>query len=373
MLIRISLPFIISYLFLFSATVLAQNSDLTLNTVVIDAGHGGKDPGTLVGSLLEKNIVLDVALKVGKYINHEYPGVKVIYTRDKDIFVPLDERATIANKSKADLFISIHVNYYQSESTYGAETYILGNHRSEDNLKVEQMENSVILLEDNYNTKYEGYDPNSAESNIMFESIQNNFLEQSLFFAGKVQNSFIENAKRKSKGVKQAGFLVLRKTVMPSVLIELGYISNVKEKEFLETTYGRDQLALAIAKAFSSYKQRADDRSNVSIAENTKLNIAPIEENDEKKIQSFEEKVNHGKWYAVQILASAKELDKEKINLSPDSFVLHLNENSWHKYYTGFTQVYDDAIANQKKLNSKFQGAFLVVFNNGNKEKFNKF
>jgi len=177
---------------------LGQTDAYSIKKVVIDAGHGGKDPGATVGKSYEKDIVLDVALKTGKLIKKMYPDVKVILTRDGDFFVPLKDRADLANKQKADLFISIHANICSNNSTSGTETYILGRHRSEENLEVAKMENSVILLEDDYTTKYEGFDPNSAESYIMFELIQNEFLEQSRMFAEKVQNHFTSHANAKT-------------------------------------------------------------------------------------------------------------------------------------------------------------------------------
>ncbi|MBN2263641.1 MAG: N-acetylmuramoyl-L-alanine amidase, partial [Prolixibacteraceae bacterium] len=248
----------------FCGSVYAQESTFELKTVVIDAGHGGKDPGAIIGEVKEKDIVLDVALLTGKLIKDKYPEVNVIYTRNKDVFVPLADRAEIANKNKADLFISLHVNVFKQSSIYGAETFILGNHRSEENLKVAQLENSVILLEDDYSTRYEGFDPNSAESYIMFELIQNEFLEQSRFFADQIQNSFINYANRKSRGVKQAGFLVLRRTSMPSVLVELGFISNKNEIVYLVSNEGKQQMAKAIASAFINYKNRIDSRSVIA-------------------------------------------------------------------------------------------------------------
>ncbi|HNW49527.1 MAG TPA: N-acetylmuramoyl-L-alanine amidase [Prolixibacteraceae bacterium] len=255
-------------LFLFfiilSGACYAQMNAYSIKKVVIDAGHGGKDPGATVGKFYEKDIVLDVALKTGRLISKQFPEVEVIYTRDRDIFIPLDDRAVIANKKKADLFISIHANICSNGSTLGAETYILGQHRSQENLEVAKMENSVILLEDNYSKKYEGFDPNSAESYIMFELIQNEFLEQSRLFADRVQNHFVSHAKRKDRGVRQAGFLVLRKTAMPSALVELGYMSNNSERDFLEKESGRSQLAESIVRAFSDYKMRFDERNAVS-------------------------------------------------------------------------------------------------------------
>lgn len=370
---------ILILLFCFSTADFGQNTDLSLKTVVIDAGHGGKDSGTRSGNVFEKDIVLGVALKVGKFIQKDHPEVKVIYTRKTDRFIPLNERAEIANKNKADLFLSIHVNFYQSPSIAGTETYILGNPRSEENnqrlaenLKVEKMENSVILLEDDYTTRYEGFDPNSAESHIMFDNIQNAFLDQSLTLADQIQNHFIDVANRKSRGVRQAGFLVLRETIMPSILIELGYISNSNERQFLVSNKGQDQLALAIAKAFDEYKKNYDERSAIKLNESEE-DEAPVNTTSTAEELPFRDQVLKGKWYAVQIMASKKELTNSQLKINDDEFLFHIEENGWNKYYLGFTQNYTSAIELQKEIGKKHKGAFLVVFNKGKKEKFAKF
>lgn len=407
--LRKTLPLFLALIFsLQYQNLKAQDQHFTLNTVVIDAGHGGKDPGTVFGTLYEKDIVLEVALQAGKMISESHPGVKIIYTRTTDVFVPLDQRANVANKAKADLFISIHVNYYQKETAYGAETYILGTHRSEDNLKVAQLENSVILLEDDYTTRYEGFDPNSAESYIMFELIQNEYLEQSRFFADKIQHHFLSVAQRYNRGVKQAGFLVLRKTVMPGILIELGYISNSKDRAYMESTKGRTELARSIAHAFGEYKKRIDARSNILLSESSEtskdtaltettakkepssnilskatqetnnnkaakaLTNTPSKEDTPAKVSTQPINYMQGEWYAVQIIASSKPLDLSKLGLDKQQFVHHISENGFYKYYTGFTQNLAEANALQLKLDKNFKGAFLVTFNHGKKEKFRK-
>lgn len=255
----------------------AQINAYSIKKIVIDAGHGGKDPGAAIGKTYEKDIVLDVALKTGKLIKKMYPDIQIIYTRDCDVFIPLMDRADIANKQKADLFLSIHANIGSNESTSGSETYILGQHRSQENLDVAKLENSVILLEDDYSTRYEGFDPNLAESYIMFELIQNEFLELSRLFADRVQNHFVSHAKRKDRGVRQAGFLVLRKTAMPSILIELGFMSNKSEIDFLVKETGRTQLAESIFKAFSDYKHRFDERSASSVQQTASVSPATNE------------------------------------------------------------------------------------------------
>jgi N-acetylmuramoyl-L-alanine amidase len=231
--------------------------------VVIDAGHGGKDPGAVGAKGKEKHINLAVALKTGKYITDNMKDVKVIYTRDDDTYPGLAERAEIANKNKADLFISIHSNALTDKRLYGAETYVLGQTMDDANLQVAMKENSVITLESDYQTKYEGFDPNSAESYIIFSLMQNTYLKQSTEFATLVQGQFRDRVGRKDRGVRQAGFVVLWRTTMPSVLVELGYITNPEEEKFLLSEQGQDYLASAIYRAFRDYKQTIDSRSGI--------------------------------------------------------------------------------------------------------------
>jgi len=244
-----------------------------LETVVIDAGHGGKDPGAIVGKAHEKDIVLAIALKLGNYIKENLPDVKVIYTRSSDVFPTLFERSVIANKNNADLFISIHANYCTNPSIKGTEIYVLGLHRTQDNLNVAKRENSVILLEKDHTTRYEGFDPNLSESYIMFELIQNTHLDQSVAFARILQDSFHKRAQRTDRDVRQAGFLVLRETAMPAVLIETGYMSNQSEANYLMSDEGRTALAYSIFKSFKLYKEKFDSR----------LTITPVESKKEPK------------------------------------------------------------------------------------------
>ncbi len=233
-------------------------------TIVIDPGHGGKDPGAIVGNAREKDIVLSIAMNLGKLIKERLPEVKVVYTRSTDVFIPLFERSVIANKNNADLFISIHANYCNTPSVKGTETYVLGLHRTEDNLNVAKKENSVILLEKDYTTRYEGFNPNLSESYILFELIQNTHIDQSVLFAGILQDYFKEHAQRANRDVRQAGFLVLRETAMPGVLIETGYLSNLSEANYLMTKSGRETLALSIFNSFQSYKEKYDSRLNLA-------------------------------------------------------------------------------------------------------------
>lgn len=224
-----------------------------IRTIVIDAGHGGHDTGCLGSDSREKEVALRIALKLGKLIESNCPDVKVIYTRKTDVFIPLIERANIANRAKADLFICIHLNS-GPKTAYGSETFVMGLHKTDDNLSVAKRENSAILLEDNYEKNYDGFDPNSPEANIIFSLYQNQFMQQSLSFAAKIQKQFKENSKRYSRGVKQAGFLVLYKTAMPSVLIENGFLTNDNDQRFLTSDAGQASMASSIYRAFKSYK-----------------------------------------------------------------------------------------------------------------------
>lgn len=239
-----------------SAVLLLMSLCANAFTVVIDAGHGGRDAGAVGRKSKEKNINLAVALALGKMIEDNCAGVKVVYTRQKDVFVDLDERANIANRAKADLFISIHTNSTASKvGPRGAETYTLGMHRAADNLEVAKRENSVITLESNYEEKYEGFDPRSSESYIIFELMQDQNMAQSVRLAKMIQEQFRSVAGRVDKGVHQAGFLVLRATSMPSVLVELGYINNPNEETYLNSASGIQAMAKSVYRAFEAYRK----------------------------------------------------------------------------------------------------------------------
>jgi N-acetylmuramoyl-L-alanine amidase len=225
-----------------------------VRTVVIDAGHGGKDPGTLGKISREKDVVLKIALKTGKYIEANLPDVNVLYTRKTDKYVDFQARADVANKNKADLFISVHANSIVGANAYGTETFVMGLHKDNSNFEVAKRENSVILMDENYKEKYEGFDPNSPESYILFSLNQSAYQENSLKFAQKVEDQFKNRVGRSSRGVKQAGFLVLWMTTTPSVLIETGFLSNSKEEAFLSSENGQDLIASGIYRAFKDYK-----------------------------------------------------------------------------------------------------------------------
>lgn len=249
--IGIKLVLIAITLLNFSAT---PRLDTKVDVIVIDAGHGGHDPGTLGKSTKEKDVVLKIALKLGKYIEENLPGVKVLYTRKTDKYIEFQDRADVANKNQADLFISIHANSIVGANAYGTETYVMGLHKDKSNFEVAKRENSVILMDENYKAKYEGFDPKSPESYILFSLNQSAYQENSLRFAQKIEDQFKNRVGRSSRGVKQAGFLVLWMTTTPSVLVETGFLSNQKEEGFLNSDKGQDLIASGIYRAFKDYK-----------------------------------------------------------------------------------------------------------------------
>lgn len=337
-----------------------------LKTVVLDAGHGGRDPGAMVGKKMEKDIALGIILKLGHYIEKYMPDVKVVYTRDGDFFVPLYKRAEIANKIKADLFISVHANICGTPSIHGTETYALGLHRTEDNLEVAKKENSVILLEKDHTTRYEGFDPNSSESYIMFELVQNEFLDQSLMFASDVEDQFRTRAGRRDRGVRQAGFLVLRETSMPSVLIETGYMSNKKELNYLESDNGRAIIASAIFRAFRKYKETIEARSkyHTQLVENKKEEVKPaIDSLAVSKRDTVD--LYKGVVFAIQIAASKRELKLEPENFKGVKYLYRIKTDDIYKYLTSASTNEDDVQNQLQEIQKKYPDAYVVAYENG--------
>jgi len=292
-----------------AVTAVAANKKFTL---VIDAGHGGHDAGAIGAITKEKTINLNVALTFGTLVERNCPDVKVVYTRKTDVFIPLHSRADIANRNKADLFVSIHTNALpKGRISRGIETYTLGMHRAADNLEVAKRENEVILYEKDYKQRYQGFDPNSSESYIMFEFMQDHNMAQSVELAKFVQRRICASAGRQNKGVKQAGFLVLRETSMPSCLIELGFISTPDEERFLHSGAGVSSLALGIYQAFLDYKRKYDTNVTVPLKAETKqeVDIPTIVPKDEVKDKKQEKKENkkRRKSKMAQELADARE------------------------------------------------------------------
>lgn len=238
------------------------NVSAKIKTIVIDAGHGGHDPGCQYGGAHEKDVTLAIALKLGKILKEKESDIKVIYTRETDTFIELYERAAIANRNKAVLFISIHCNANPKITVSGTETYAMGLYKAESNLSVSKRENDAVLLEDNYDKHYDGFDPNSPEANIIFSLYQSSYLNQSLSFAQKVQTNLHLTTLRADRGIKQAGFLVLWKTTMPSVLIETGFLSNADDRKVLTSSEGQENYAKGIYKAVKDFKSDLETVSN---------------------------------------------------------------------------------------------------------------
>jgi len=346
--------------------------------LVIDPGHGGRDTGALGRKGKEKNINLSVAKLTGQYIAGEHPDVKIVYTRTQDVFVGLDERADIANKATANLFISIHSNALDNKKAgiRGAEVYALGVTRIAENLEVAKRENSVILLEDNYRQKYEGYDPDSAESSIIFEFMRNLYDEQSLNFASMVQKELVKTAKRGDRGVKQAGYLVLRESSMPRILIELDYISNAESENYLLSSTGQKNLARAISNAFTEYKKEFDSKENNSTKESQIEPPAPvkvlpdisrqqvIEEQAAASTVKPEKPVASNRVYKIQILASVVKLPDKSPELKgykADYYV----EGKHYKYTCGESSDWNEINNLRRKIAKDFKEAFVVAFENG--------
>ena len=343
----------------FVNTSFAQRSQTF--TVVLDPGHGGKDPGALGAISKEKDIVLSVAKKLGEKINKNHSDVKVIFTRTTDKFVPLNERPKIANKANAQLFISLHCNALdrRKASPQGVETYILGLHRSEDNLEVAKRENSVIVYEDNYETKYQGFDPKEPESYIIFEFMSNKFLEQSLNFATLTQHELINGAKRSNRKVKQAGFLVLRETGMPSVLIELGFISNRTEEKFLNSTNGQNILVNSIHTAFTEYKREYDKRNKYAVSGNSDIT------NKTNPYESEVVETNTDIEYKIQFLTAPKKYNANARAFKGLNKVEYYQDGSTYKYTYGSGKSEKELFSLLREVKTKFKDAFIVGFKDG--------
>lgn len=333
--------------------------------VVIDPGHGGNDPGAIGTRGKEKNINLNVARKLGRLIEDNCNDTKVVYTRKSDIFVPLHRRAEIANNAKANLFISIHTNAVAKKNSYvkGTETYTLGLHRTEENLEVAKKENSVILIEDDYKQRYAGFNPNSSESYIIFEFMQDKNMSQSVNFATLIQQNF-KSYNRIDKGVHQAGFLVLRETSMPSVLVELGYISNPSEETYLLSDKGTTDLANAIYRAFINYKGNSSKIKPTTVTSNTRQEITTPKE-EAKQTSKIK--------FKIQILASDRVLPQNSKQFKGLNPVSWYKENGLIKYTYAEDEDYNKILKIKRKIvDPKFKDAFIIAFKNDTKININK-
>jgi N-acetylmuramoyl-L-alanine amidase len=357
----------------------------TVKVIVLDAGHGGKDPGN-VGTKryheTEKHVALDVTLLVGKYIKENMPGVKVIYTRDTDKYLELYERSALANRNKGDLFVSIHCNAWTDPAANGTETFLIGLHKTAAQFETAKRENSVILMEENYEVNYEGFDPNSPESYIALTLYQDAYFEQSLSIAQKVQYQFRERVQRKDRGVKQAGFYVISRTLMPSVLIELGFLTNKEEEDFLQSKAGKEYMASAIFRAIKEYvteretgtlkvkdidvNGKKDPEMKVPEAEVVLGTEQPSAENVDQNRVDLNKVI-----FKVQFKSSSKPInlrDAEFNKLQPVDFY---QENGLYKYTHGATNNLDEAKALREKVKTLgFPDAFVVCFHKGKRISF---
>lgn len=404
-----------------------EETDYRIKTVVIDAGHGGHDPGCSGGNSREKHLALGIAKKVAQAFSTNYPELRVILTRDEDVFIPLYERAAIANRNNADLFISIHCNYMPKRSdVVGTETYVMGLHTAEHNLDVAKRENDAILLETNYEQNYD-YDPNSPEGHIMLSMFQNAFLEQSILFAEIVEDKFAVEAKRRSRGVKQAGFVVLKETAMPSVLVETGFLSSAKEERYLKSEAGQWVIADAILKAFIDYKIKVEGEGFTAVHHSapiasggsnmgakgfstaelvqpqrtassrnatpdppaTKIPPIAVPVETDRKVNPTSPPVYNSSYSAqktnraiipesagaknirffVQLAASPRPLDTSASKWKNLNYLVEVvMEDNLYKYqarnFKNLNQAYEAKIILQQK---GFQGAFLVAYKDGNR------
>ena len=400
-------------LFTFSTSyVQAQdNKNFKVKTLVIDAGHGGHDPGCLGSSVQEKAVCLGVALKLGKLVEDYFKDVKVIYTRDSDVFVKLMDRAKIANKNKADLFISIHANSAQNKSAFGTETFVMGTKYTDKNLELTKRENSVILLEKDYEKNYEGYDPNSPMANILMGLYQQEYLESSINFASKIEHQFQARNKRKSRGVRQRVLLVMYRTTMPSVLVETGFLTNKADHSLLKDDLGQAETAGAIFRAFLEYKREMEGVTSSQISKEEALvfskwdstlvkvlnlkqdTVVTIKEDAQIKIdldsvqksiaikktielKNAKEKakaVNHDLIFRVQITSSSNKIPLNSRKFKGLSDIFEYKVSTTYKYAVGNCITQNEAIGIQK--NAKvvgFKDAFVIAFFNGSRVSMKK-
>lgn len=374
--LRISRVFKLGFLIIFvgliagsSTVLLAQKKPFV---VVIDPGHGGKDPGNLGNGFKEKDIVLDVSLQVGALL--EQQGIQVIYTRKKDVFIELYDRAPVANKADADLFVSIHCDSHNSQA-YGAGTFVMGLSKSDKNLNTAKKENEVIFLEENYQERYKGFDPSSPESLIGLTLLQEEYLDQSIRLAGLIQKNFVQNLKRKDRSVRQDVFWVLHHSYMPSVLIELGFLTNDSEGPYLNSKKGRKEMASEIARSILEYKTEIDyaNQNQISIpnlgqqaSNEAKSGSSSSTTNSDSASAATESSSNTTQadvMFKVQIAASSRELATKPYNFKGLNSVSRIKEGTLYRYYYGSTSDYAEAERLQREARaSGYDQAYIVAF-----------
>lgn len=351
-----------------------------VNVVVIDAGHGGGDPGNLGTrryKTKEKDIALSVALKVGSYIEQNFKNVKVVYTRKTDVFITLENRAKIANDAEADVFISIHCDAFTKSSVNGSTSIVLGKNHNDENMRVAIQENSVIFLEENYEETYQGFDPRKPETLIALTLYQSFFLNQSVSLAQKIQNQFRDRVKRKDRGVKQQPLYVTSRTAMPAVLVELGFLTNPKEEDFLNSEKGQSYMASAIFRAFKEYKEERDAYSSLNTT--TPVVDKQVEKPSPPKVEKTkpievktpvkkEEQELEEIYYTVQIMTSALKKDLKPANFKGQEGVSFYEDKGFYKYTVGkATTLKDINRIKQKLKEAGYKDAFVIAIRSGNR------
>jgi len=348
------------YLFIIIAFLLALPLAAAKQyTVVLDAGHGGKDPGAVGKFSKEKDLNLKLVLEIGKQLGEKYPDVKVVYTRSTDVFIPLQSRADIANKNNADLFISIHTNSAESKTACGVETFILGTERMEANLDVAMRENAVMKLEADYKTTYQGFDPNSIDSYIMFELMQNSYMEQSLLFAEQIQKRFVGHLNREDRGVRQAAFWVLLKTACPSVLFEMGFISNPEEERYLSQDASIAQMANAIVNAFGAYTHKQ------AVRQVETPNQTGETQSTQNRVETITDSIPTQylpvTCYGLQICASKAPLSADDPKLKGQACECR-KIGEWYKYFAYVDTDRTKVAEKQKEIKKIFPDCWIVKF-----------
>lgn len=344
-------------LFFFNRAV-GQNDVGKIRCICLDAGHGGKDPGALGVKTYEKHIVLDVVRKLGKMIEINYPDIKIVYTRDKDVFIDLKIRTKMANDAKADLFISVHANSVaKNKGVKGVETFVLGSNSSEQNLRVAMKENSVIRYEDDYSVKYAGFDPSKAESYIIFNLIQNMHLEKSLSVASMIQKELVKNTQQVDRDVRQAPLWVLKDASMPATLVEIGYISNPDEEHFMMSEAGQEKIVKSIFRGFEAYKNKVEKNSML------------LHKGDEKTVAASVNEVvpsaREGLFYAIQV-ASGRERIKNLNSFELEDEVKEIQTGDRYRYYVGDSENYEEVRENLAKVKKNIRDCFIIAIQDGN-------
>ncbi len=361
----------VSFLVLF-ASVLSFSSFIIHNEkskdpfiVVLDAGHGGRDPGNMGNGYKEKDIALSIVLEIGRLLEKE-PNIKVLYTRKTDVFIELHERAPVANKADADLFVSVHCDAF-TNNAYGAGTFVLGLHVSQANFEVAKRENEVIFLEDNYEENYAGFDPNTSESLIGMTLMQEEYLDQSILLASLIQNNFTNNLNRKDRSVKQAGFMVLYKSYMPSVLIETGFLTNKKEGAYLNSKKGQKEMAKEIANGILSYK------NNIVLATYGAQYPEITQEEIDAAIKKTKKRIYPNINFKVQLAVVSKKINTKPSNFKGLKNIERSKEGKFYKYYYGDTSDYNEILLMKKFAKEKgYDTCFIVAFEDDNKLKLSE-